>query len=665
MKRTACIFGCLAGIISISAGELVFESYNASPPPPAAPLFTIEAGKLSLHSAATTYSIGDPSPEEQLYLELMNRARLNPPAEGVILANLKDPDVLGAYQGFQIDLSLMQSQFAALGAVQPLAFNAKLANAARRHSVDMFNNVFQDHTGSDGSDPSERIKAAGYAGQGGENVYANSESTLYGHAGFEVDWGGPPENGGMQFPSGHRINIHNGLFREVGISVVSGLNSAPGKVPIDQVGPQVVTQDFGTAQNSTPFITGVAYYDLNGNGFYDAGEGIGNVQVTVAGSNFQGVTARSGGYAVPVPTNNTYGVTFSGPGFNSVSKSVAIVGSKNAKLDFTPVYAPPVVSGPLVASAGRDNVYSIVIVPGASAYEWRSFQKVSAASEGAENDSAHLTVTQSGTYDVFQSILVKSGSFAFHLVTPVDGARSQYITLSPTYLVNENASLTFQSRVGFSTSDQHAQVQVSIDNGINWVVVYNQDGNSDNPETTWKQRTVSLANYAGKAIRIRFVFEFVRGIYVSSTDLNVGWLFDDIQFTNAQEIVNSQISPVTGSTFPFHPEVIGDFSLQVRAKTGHDFLDWGPALAVRSTSATGPAQLNLNLSSPTQGQLQLDVNIGAGAMPSTLVLESRSSFNAGWQSETVAFQSVSPTQFRIALTPTTSGQAKFYRVRAE
>jgi hypothetical protein len=665
MKRIARICACLVGIISVPAGELAFESYNVCPPPPAAPLFTTETGKPSLHSTATTYSIGDPSPEEQLYLEFINRARLNPPAEGVILANIKDPGILSAYQGFKIDLSLMQSQFAALGAIQPLAFNAKLATAARRHSLDMFNHVFQEHTGSDGSSPGDRITQAGYAGQAGENVYANAESTLYGHAGFEVDWGGPAENGGMQLPSGHRANIHNGVFREVGIGVVNGLNSAPGKVPIDEVGPQVVTQDFGTAQNSTPFITGVAYYDLNGNGFYDAGEGIGNVQVTVAGSNFQGVTARSGGYAVPVPTNGNYTVTFSGPGFEALSKGVAIIGSKNSKLDFTPVYAPPVVSGPPVASIGRDNAYLISVVAGASAFEGRSFQKIPAAGEGAENDSARLTVAQSGTYDVFQSLVVKSGSFAFHLVTPVDGARSQYITLSPTYLVNDNASLTFQSRVGFSTPDQHAQVQISTDNGANWGVVYNQNGNSDNPEIGWKQRTVSLANYAGKAIRIRFVFEFVRGVYVSSTDLSVGWLLDDIEFTNTQEIVNSQILPVTGNVFQFHPEVIGDFCLQARAKTGHDFLDWGPLLPVRSTPASGAPQLNLTVTRAAAGPVQFDVNVTAGTAPSKLTLESRDTFNTAWQSETLTFQPISSTLFRAALAPPNTGKTKFYRVRAE
>ena len=80
------------------------------------------------------------------------------------------------------------------------------------------------------------------------------------------------------------------------------------------MGPQLVTQDFGTRIGATPLITGVVYYDLNGNGFYDLGEGIGGVTVDVPGSTFYAVTADSGGYAVPASTNGNYSVSFTGSG---------------------------------------------------------------------------------------------------------------------------------------------------------------------------------------------------------------------------------------------------------------------------------------------------------------------------------------------------------------
>jgi uncharacterized protein YkwD len=668
MKRFVPILTALAAsFVALAEDSAVSTKSSGNAPPPAVPLFQTHPTGSGLHAESTVYSIGDPTPEEQLNLEMINRARTNPPGEGVLLANTTDPEITADFEGFQVDLSLMQSQFAAIPPAQPLAFSSKLATAARAHSQDMFDHVFQDHPGTDGSTPATRIQGVGFVGSAAENVYSNAKSVAHGHAAFEVDWGGPASNGGMQLPSGHRENIHNPIYREVGIGVVLGFNSAPGKTPLDQVGPQVVTEDFGVAQISTPFITGVAYYDLNGNNFYDAGEGIGNVHVTVAGATAEAFTARSGGYAVPVSGNGSYTVTFSGSGFANVTKTVSVTGSKNQKVDFTPSYSAPVLAGPIVATVNRDNSYTISPIAGATDYQWRSFQKVAAASEGAENDSHRLTVTQTGTYDVFEGIVVKSGKFAFHLITPAESAesaRSQYITLSPTYLVNGNASITFQSQLGFASSDQHAQVQVSTDNGANWVAVYNQDGNENNPESSWHLRTVDLSGYTGKSVRVRFAFEFIRGTFFNETDLAVGWLIDDIQFSSVQEIVNEQITAATGNTFQFHPTVVGDFSLQGRAKTGHDFLDWGPAVSVRTTPASSTPELHLNVSALAAGQLQFDITLANGAAPSALAIESRDTLSGTWLTETTNVQTVSGTQFQAVVSPPTGTRMRFYRVRA-
>jgi hypothetical protein len=163
----------------------------------------------------------------------------------------------------------------------------------------------------------------------GENVYAYCKSVWYGHAGFEVDWGGSALTGGMQVPPGHRQNIHSPDFREVGIGVVLGSNGGS-----SGVGPQLVTQDFGTVGGLPPLVTGVVYRDLNSNGFYDPGEGVGGVTVTVSNANSYAVTASAGGYSVPVPGNGNYTVTFSGGGVPTSQKNVAVAGGQNVKADY-------------------------------------------------------------------------------------------------------------------------------------------------------------------------------------------------------------------------------------------------------------------------------------------------------------------------------------------
>jgi uncharacterized protein YkwD len=302
-------------------------------PPPAPPV--ISSAPFSIKSGASTtaqlYSIGDPTNEEQYYLELINRARANPPAEGNRLAATTDPNILSAYTAFGVNLVLMQSQFAVILPSPPLSMNATLMNAARAHSQNMLQNNYQGHNGPDGS-LSARLQNYTSGANGwsiGENVYAYSKSVYYGHVGFEVDWGGSAVTGGMQLPPGHRDNIHSTTFREVGIGVVLGSNGGSGGV-----GPQLVTQDFGTVGGLLPFVTGVVYRDLNNNGFYDPGEGLGGVTVTVSNANSYAVTASSGGYSVPVPGSGSYTVTFSGGSVPTNQKNVSVINGQNVKADY-------------------------------------------------------------------------------------------------------------------------------------------------------------------------------------------------------------------------------------------------------------------------------------------------------------------------------------------
>ena len=82
---------------------------------------------------------------------MINRARANPVAEATLFALTTDPQVLQAYDFFNVDLALMQAQFATILPAPPVAPNALLRNAAIRHSTDMLSQSFQGHTGTDGS----------------------------------------------------------------------------------------------------------------------------------------------------------------------------------------------------------------------------------------------------------------------------------------------------------------------------------------------------------------------------------------------------------------------------------------------------------------------------------------------------------------------------------
>ena len=115
-----------------------FATREIVAPPTPPPIEHREAGPAEgrLHSAATVYSIGDPTPEEQLYVEFINRSRANPQAEAQLFATSTDANVVSVYDFFNLDLVLMQQQFAALPAVSQQRGASGGAGAGAERAVD-------------------------------------------------------------------------------------------------------------------------------------------------------------------------------------------------------------------------------------------------------------------------------------------------------------------------------------------------------------------------------------------------------------------------------------------------------------------------------------------------------------------------------------------------
>lgn len=308
-------------------------------------------------------------------LEYINRARANPAAEGERLASTTDPDVVQSYQYFNIDRNKVRSDFRNYPARPPLAFHPLLLQAARLHSQDMQRNDFQDHIGSDGSSPAQRVQRVGYSGSAiGENVFAYARSVWHAHCGFNVDWGGD-----NQQTLGHRRNIMNFdgpiVYTEVGIGIISDNN------PATRVGPLIITQNFG--RGSDVYIVGVVYRDQNGNGFYDIGEGLAGVTITPSRGNYYAVTSASGGYAIPV-TGLTGSITLTAQGSGIVaSKTVTLTGT-NVKVDFTQDVAPiPLPVSPQHGATIADTTVQLV---------WRSIPPAQRYHLQVAHDSAFIAL---------------------------------------------------------------------------------------------------------------------------------------------------------------------------------------------------------------------------------------------------------------------------------
>lgn len=253
------------------------------------------------------------SAQEQLMLELVNRARLDPNAEAKRL-------------GITLNQGIAAGSITA-AAKQPLAGNTLLNDAARAHSQWMIDHDVFDHTGAGGTSPFQRMTTAGYTGftAAGENIAFRGTTGTLPFTNFVA----------MQHDDlflsvhGHRENILEPGFREIGIGAMTGVFS-DGTGDYNSV---LTTQDFGT-RSSNPIVTGVAYDDtvVNDN-FYSVGEGHSGITVTVAQTTSHATaTEAAGGYAVTAAAG-VADVTFSGGGLATDVTVGLTIGSANVKID--------------------------------------------------------------------------------------------------------------------------------------------------------------------------------------------------------------------------------------------------------------------------------------------------------------------------------------------
>ena len=242
-------------------------------------------------------------------------------------------------------LELINAERAKTGA-QPLAFDNDLSEAAEGHDRWMLATDIFSHTGSGGSSPTTRMKAAGYVLSGswatGENI---AWATTRAPTGYVDEVKLLHTN--LMNSSGHRANILNPNFREVGLGFEVGDYKGRSSA--------FVTEDFAKTGTDL-FLTGVTFDDKDGDRFYDPGEGLGAITVTAkntAGQTFKTTTSAAGGYDL-VLKPGTYTVTFSGANI-ATSTQTATIGTKNVKRD---LIDPTMKSGTLAATASAEDTGS-------------------------------------------------------------------------------------------------------------------------------------------------------------------------------------------------------------------------------------------------------------------------------------------------------------------
>ncbi len=300
----------------------------------------------------------------------------------------------------------------------------------------------------------------------------------------------------------------------------------------------------------------------------------------------------------------------------------------------------PHVTGPGQPAVGQTNSYTFTSVPIAGGYQWLAGRRSSlTAVEGAEEAVANWdwTVAISPGYSPRAGDVRSAGGHAFHLAQPVPLV-DQALTYRRTLLCAANSSIRFQRWLGWSTANQFAKVQISLDDGASWTDVYSLAGTNGIGDSTFQLEQISLSPYAGRLIALRFAYHHAGGDYFPETDFRAGFYFDEVTFLNLQQLENPVVGQANlGEPFAFVPASTDDYGLAVRGEVFHQYhLDWGPVLSVTATG-TPPPVITLGTRPNRVGnQLQMDFQVANSATPLTFRLFSAPAATGPWTVESGA-----------------------------
>ncbi|WP_395687526.1 CAP domain-containing protein [Caenimonas koreensis] len=246
---------------------------------------------------------------------------------------------------------------------------------------------------------------------------------------------------------------------------------------------------------------------------------------------------------------------------------------------------PITISGAASIPAAKDTAYSFAAVPGATSYQWRWLQSDPyTLNDGAESGAGNFAAPVNPGYSVVATDVKAQGGASFHL-THAPGV-DQSLVLNTMLGVTPTTQLEFKSRLGVATPAQVALVEISTDDGHAWVPIYSQAGTDQPGETSFSTKTLSLASYADRTVRIRFRYQRLAvGAYYNQSDAGVGWYLDDIKITGATAVSVMNTSEAGTPTFNFSGAGVGNVLLQARPGMNGYFAEWGLTKAVAVTAA--------------------------------------------------------------------------------
>jgi len=125
---------------------------------------------------------------------------------------------------YQTEIANLINNARAQAGLSPLTVNAQLTASAQGHSIDMACHGLISHTGSDGSSPSQRVAAAGYAASRSSEIIYGS-----GYPQTAFDW--------WMSDTTHRNEVLNASVTEMGVGYAYMADTTKGYFTVDFASP--------------------------------------------------------------------------------------------------------------------------------------------------------------------------------------------------------------------------------------------------------------------------------------------------------------------------------------------------------------------------------------------------------------------------------------------
>ena len=279
-------------------------------------------------------------------------------------------------------------------------------------------------------------------------------------------------------------------------------------------------------------------------------------------------------------------------------------------------------SGPAALPKGG-GFYPFTAVAGAREYRLQVATAAAAADyvQGFEDaNAADLAVQTTGTYPARQAAQTlsngvvftpRTGSRALHLTFPRDGAE-QVVEIGADFVAASTSRVDYYNCFRWVFDTSRLSLEISTDGGLVWSEIDGRNGayavEEDNVYDSslwdragtggsaplWKLRTVSLAAYAGKAVRLRYVFRPGANVFYGENQM-YGCFVDDVRLVGVQRLTpkGNEIT-ATASPFTLSEATLGSvmnandkYVLRAAPVSGVRRLGWTNVLPVTVSALTG------------------------------------------------------------------------------